>query len=393
MRTFWACAAAFAFLATGCDKENLVCVPDGATNVNESGETANCYILEPETTSVFSAAYKGNSKTEAIADATEAKLVWQDTKSLVTELYYVPDTKQVVVSTGKTPGNAVVAVVNAEGAILWSWHLWVCNYNPAASLWSTPAASNGSVWKFMDRNLGAVNAKPEEPRTHGLLYQWGRKDPFTSAVVNTQQNEDYSYLEDGEPKVFDINNNVISKTPYELAEGHGTFDKSVLNPNVFYKILQITDEEGEQSNDYKTKDWKDVSDDDSWGGVSFRKTINDPCPPGYKVPVCDADENTPYDWHDYDAMTWDDENHGAIQDGQWWPAAGTRVNYSGGLDFPATNYYGGMWIGTAGKASSDLVTYPALYGQYQFIINGKRTYTRIQKDSRAQGLSVRCVAE
>ena len=89
-------------------------------------------------------------------------------------------------------------------------------------------------------------------------------------------------------------------------------------------------------------------------------------------------------------MTWDDTNHGATQNGQWF--AGTRVYASGGLDHQELNPYGGMWIGTAGKASANIEEYPELYGQYMFIVNGKRTF-KVSKDARSQGMSMRCVKE
>lgn len=56
------------------------------------------------------------------------------------------------------------------------------------------------------------------------------------------------------------------------------------------------------------------------------------------------------------------------------------------------NPYGGMWIGTAGKASANIEEYPELYGQYMFIVNGKRTF-KVSKDARSQGMSMRCVKE
>ncbi|HCY72889.1 MAG TPA: hypothetical protein DHU75_01780, partial [Rikenellaceae bacterium] len=64
----------------------------------------------------------------------------------------------------------------------------------------------------------------------------------------------------------------------------------------------------------------------------------------------------------------------------------------GGLNYAEATAYSGMWIGTAGKASSNLEEYPTLYGQYMFIGNGKRTF-KVNKDCRAQGMSLRCVAE
>lgn len=383
-------AIALAAFAVACSPENVPGtspIPEDAIDLNASGASANCYIVPCGSTAVFSAAYKGNSTTEAIGEVSSARLVWQEAPALLTELYYVAETKQVVLTTSETAGNALVAVEDADGNILWSWHIWVADYDPEASLWTTPDSIEGQ-WSFMDRNLGASSADPTDVGSRGLLYQWGRKDPFTSAVAYTEQDADYNYITDGERTVYDFEGNAISSKPYETAEGRGSFEKSVLHPDIFYKIIS---EDGVEV--YASRDWKDVSDDDSWGGVSFSKTINDPCPPGYKVPVFDEAGNSPFAWKDYAAMTWDSENGGAVEDGQWWPAAGTRVNYSGGLDLTEASKYGGMWIGTAGEASSDLVTYPTLYGQYSFIMNSRRMYTRVQKDSRAQCLSVRCVTE
>ena len=155
------------------------------------------------------------------------------------------------------------------------------------------------------------------------------------------------------------------------------------------------DEYGQEivKNDYPTGDWIDVSNDDYWGGESMKKTIYDPSPVGYMVPVCDADGNTPYAWLKYASMTWDKTNNGAEQDGQWFPATGTRVYASGTIDYPENgNPYSGLWIGTKGKASSNLELYPDLYGQYMMIVNGKRTF-KVGKDKRSQGMSVRCVRE
>lgn len=391
----WACAAALAVLVAGCDKEKkpveeAVTVPSDAVNLNAAGETANSYIVAPGKTSVFSAQFRGNSKTETVGAAASAELLWQDAASLIKDVYYVPETGQVVVSAGKASGNALVAVRDAKDNILWSWHLWVSDYDPAASLWSSPAATGGTVWKFMDRNLGASSADADDWNSKGLIYQWGRKDPFKGAVSFTVQNEDYSYSVTGEPVLYDIDNRAVKATAFEDAEGFGTYEKSIQNPTVFYKILK----DGDGVNIPKSKDWRDSSDDDAWGGVSLSKSVNDPCPPGYKVPVCAANGDHPYEWHDYSQATWDEANYGMAQDGQWWPACGTRVNYSGGLDFPQVNPYSGMWLGTAGKASADLEANPALYGRYTFVSKGKRLYNKYdQKDSRSQGLSVRCVAE
>lgn len=377
-------------------KQKIYEVPGEAINLSENG-TANCYIVKPGSTSAFNCKVKGNSA-EEIGKVEGVQLVWQDEKGLVKTLKYAPASEQIVVECSEIAGNALVAAVDAEGNILWSWHLWITDYDPAATLYTTEANASGTQWSFMDRNLGTTTMEKGTFRKNaGLIYQWGRKDPFPAAISYTVQNEDYSYQVDGEPTLYDISNNelpkVSSKASYE-----GSIALGIAHPDVFYKVgsrnTGNVDEYGEPIYEKvpRTADWSDTSDDDAWGGVSMKKSVYDPCPVGYKVPVCDADGNTPYAWMIYKEMVWDSEYKGATQNGQWFPTIGTRVYASGGLDYTESYPYSGMWIGTAGKASSNLEEYPTLYGQYMFIIKGKRTY-KVNKDCRAQGLSLRCVAE
>lgn len=82
-------------------------------------------------------------------------------------------------------GNAVVSY-KVNDQIYWTWHVW-----------ATDDPTNGSTyhhgfekdkdgnpvtnWKWMDRNLGAINESFLGNNWHksaGLQYQWGRKDPF-----------------------------------------------------------------------------------------------------------------------------------------------------------------------------------------------------------------------
>lgn len=372
-------------------------VPEDAVNLSEKG-TANSYIVAPGSKSAFSVEFKGNSTSEKVGAVVGSKLVWQSVKGLVKNIKFAPKSSSFVAEFGNEPGNAVVAAIDKDGTILWSWHLWVVDYQPEESLYETPANASGTVWTFMDRNLGAVSTERGTfDKNGGLIYQWGRKDPFPSAVGFTSQNEDYTYIEDGEPVLYDIDGNELPKISSKAAF-EGSISKGIANPDVFYKVgYKETGEKDEYGDPVrvqvpKTSDWSDTSDDDAWGGVSQKKSIYDPCPVGYKVPVCDADGNTPYAWMIYKQMNWDTANRGAEQNGQWFPTIGTRVAQSGGLDYGEAHPYSGMWIGTAGKASSNLEQYPTLYGQYMFIINGKRTY-KVNKDVRSQGMNLRCVAE
>ena len=100
---------------------------------------------------MFDAQYKGNSTTESIGNPVTAELVWQDAKNLIQDIYYVSKEKKIVAVTAPgTSGNAVVAACGADGEILWSWHLWIADYDPAASLSTPPRptlrARHGPSW-------------------------------------------------------------------------------------------------------------------------------------------------------------------------------------------------------------------------------------------------------
>lgn len=370
--------------------------PADAVNLSAEG-TANCYIVAPGSVAYFKANVKGNGA-EALEGTKGVKLVWQSEKALIKSMKLLEKSGNILVEVSETPGNAVVAATNEAGEIIWSWHLWVADYNPGGALFTTEANASGTTWTFMDRNLGATTMeKGTFGKNAGLIYQWGRKDPFPSAAGYTVQNEDYSYQEDAEPEYYDFDGNVLPKL-YTTSQYEGSVALGIANPFVFYKVgsrdTGKVDEYGEAiyENVPRTSDWSDTSDDDAWGGVSMKKTIYDPCPVGYKVPVCDADGNTPYAWLTYAKREWDTQYYGATQDGQWFPTIGTRVYASGGLSYAEATPYSGIWIGTAGKASSNLDEYPTLYGQYMFIGSGKRTF-KVNKDARSQGMSVRCVKE
>ena len=144
------------------------------TDLSAAGR-ANCYIVAPKSASVFDAAYKGNSSTESIGAAEGAELVWQSAQGLVTRVAYAADEKKIIVETADKSGNAVVAAVDESGTILWSWHLWIVDYDPSASLFTTAPNASGTTWSFMDRNLGALTVERGSFDSHGLLYQWGRE--------------------------------------------------------------------------------------------------------------------------------------------------------------------------------------------------------------------------
>ena len=201
-----------------------------------------------------------------------AEVLWQDGIGVMTERSVKVmnaekrDKAYIVVETGNKAGNAVVAM-KVNGEIYWSWHIWCTDYNP--NLKEGQQELNGFVW--MDRNLGATYNKYNEEggiKSKGFLYQWGRKDLFppTKGWEKTESDEDLYNLA-GEIITF-------SKVPVEV---FNNIPNSVHNSMSFY-----TSEESWYTNAKGTYRRNDLS---LWNSKVGKKTIFDPCPDGWRVPV------------------------------------------------------------------------------------------------------------
>ena len=225
-----------------------------------SGGTANCYIIPSFGTYCFDASVKGNSF-ESVGNAVSAEVLWETFNT--TETPKVGDVvSDVKLEAGdiffkaNRNGNALVAVKDAAGDILWSWHLWVCEGYDAHA--SSQLYYNGAGI-YMDRSLGALNNNPGDPLALGLAYQWGRKDPFPYRAS----------LGDSYQDVATTAGNLPGSTTSSLV----TINYSVKHPTEkFYGSSESRD------------DWlypADQLDTTRWGAV---KTKYDPCPLGWKVP-------------------------------------------------------------------------------------------------------------
>lgn len=235
---------------------------------------ANCHIVKPGSTLTIKAV-KGNS-TEAL-DFDNAVLVWQDARSLVSSVAGNGNDGVVVVKLASgIQGNAVVAARKGN-TVVWSWHVWVTDYDPESNIFAW-TDSKGDTYRYMDRNLGAMSGEMYSKESLGLLYQWGRKDPFPGGddVESSIQ-----------VKIYDIDNNVV----YMNAEQRPTYsDRTSTNlqlaiehPLTFYYA---------PSSSWPAVDWLTdqaaLQNNDLWGGKTNAKTIYDPCPEGWCVPAAGA---------------------------------------------------------------------------------------------------------
>ena len=223
--------------------------------------------------------------------------------SVLASAFYAED--YVIIQTPETlrPGNAVVAVRNEDNQILWSWHIWI----PATTI---ETASYGNILgsDAMDRNLGALVATAAtdeqiDPTSYGMMYQWGRKDPFTAAGA----------LGSSSPATY-------AGVPEEVAPGQITLEESIANPRLLGHI--------------NNGDWCLISNDEYWADAE--KTIYDPCPPGYRVsqkntaaPFWSADLSAQAGWSINTAAGW---LKIGTPDPAIFPIAGYRDDYEvGGL--------------------------------------------------------------
>ena len=249
-------------------------IPTDATDLSAAG-TANCYIVSPGSVSVLDASVKGNSA-EPVGEVASAELVWQSAKGLVKELEYSSIEKGIVVQTSSMAGNALVAATDADGNILWSWHLWI---QPDISL------VRFGDYTLMDRNLGATycpgtgenyNAA-DRFAGYGFCYQWGRKDPFF------------------QPETDDTSNGGKSQPWYEKTNGswnlrhenhigqQKTIPESVKSPLDFCAANENRWQTTYPNGDGQINDLWGYVGMTGFQGSSFAKTMYDPCPPGYRV--------------------------------------------------------------------------------------------------------------
>ena len=219
---------------------------------------ANCYVITEPGSYKFKAVY-GNEPTNYLQDVDSAEILWETwndlsevtPNSVLASASFAEDF--IILRTPDTlhPGNALVVAKDAGGKILWSWHIWV----PATAI---QTANFGGIMgvDLMDRNLGALVATAAtdaqvDPTSYGMMYQWGRKDPFTAAGA----------YKSSSPATY-------AGVPETLAPGQITLEESIADPRLLGHI--------------NNGDWCLVANNEFWADAE--KTIYDPCPPGYRVP-------------------------------------------------------------------------------------------------------------
>lgn len=259
----------------GCDIEDWNNIGGGSEGEGDSGseggdddgvdlslytdlsaeDTANCYLVQAAGNYKFKAV-QGNSDW-SVGNVRKTDVLWEtfgtDVKPNVGDLIAAVGYKNgyIYFSTANEfkNGNASIAARNSKDVILWSWHIWCSEEG-----WNDHIYPN-DAGIMMDRNLGATSATPGDIGAFGLLYQWGRKDPFMGACEISKN------ISNGEEKESSASTGIWSKA------SDTTIDFCDKNPMIM-----------------TTRWYKNNTPRYGWQTSELEKGIYDPCPIGYRVP-------------------------------------------------------------------------------------------------------------
>ncbi len=339
-------------------------VAESVVDVSLSG-TANSYIVSQKGAYKFKAV-KGNSS-ESVGAVASVEVLWETFGTDVT-----PNVGDLVKNvsykdgeiTFQTPdtfkeGNAAIAARDASGTILWSWHIWLTD-QPEAQVYYNNAGT------MMDRNLGATSATPGDVGALGLLYQWGRKDPFLGSSRISSSIEAKS---------------TITWPATQMSSSNGTIEYAIAHPTTFITYNS------------KNNDWyytgTSISDNTRWTTAESDKSVYDPCPTGWRVPgrdgknVWSAALNSFSDFY----RKYDSANEGMNFSGKlgsdeiiWYPASGSRSYGGGRLD--DVGHGGYYWSASSNTTSGNI-----------FWFNDTSNVSPLSTHYRALAHPVRCVQE
>lgn len=258
-----------------------------------------------------------------------ASIVWQDVAGLVKPDPSTPSLDynlpivgegenakiKVLIDKSKGEGNAVIAF-KVNDIVKWSWHIWVTD-NPEVGASNTALESynrnlNGDYFAptFMDRNLGATHHHflgNEWNKSGGLMYEWGRKDPFPPLVY-----KDYTFYEvEGEVGIvkhkYSLSSNTTTMDDFTVLRPDNNIDVNIRysienpfhyiytsnNSNWFSSANNLGSIPGDTAFNQMFDLWGDNFGGKRGGYLPYQtsqyepyplKSTFDPCPKGWRVP-------------------------------------------------------------------------------------------------------------
>lgn len=232
----------------------------------------------------------------------EAVIAWQDAYNLIDpqSLKLSDDGRWISFKVCKDyigPGNCLIAARDADGNVLWNWHIWVTDYDLSTDPMNN---SHSTIYNFMQYPLGFCDAdiqianmrritvkitQTEGPKIEAVrtiiqlsaketirkiatYYQWGRKDPLVGSNYTRP--------------LF----NVIY--PFAVKNIRPSIAETIANPSSFYYLEVNTPWANGMSSELWDVGHTGTAQYDEnpeiEAGHSVVKTIYDPSPVGFKLP-------------------------------------------------------------------------------------------------------------
>ena len=370
--------------------------PGGSTSdtycanfVNHAGTAINAPWITKATTG------EGVAKGMGIT-VKSAALLWQDAEGLITKVGISGDYLTLTVGKDATTqqGNALVAAKDADGKIVWSWHIWVTKETFADATLTTVATTDNTstgtqgvdwqIYKVTPVNLGWVPTDGNGKKGYAPYYQWGRKDALIPGDGATFTAPSISHT------VYDIDGNEITGMT-NTASTTATIADNIKNPTTHYynddtkgpcntRYYNMWDAQQTGANNIKT---------------ATKKTVYDPSPAGFCVPtdnlyylmghgnVCDGGYNrSDSDWDTTNkGKTWKQTTYSNYTTGPdlYFPASGFRDPNNGSTR--VVGQFGYYWSSSPKDGNT---------GRYLGVHQGLWWWTCPE---RANGYPVRAVAE
>ena len=281
--------------------------------IKEGNENFSAYLFSPQKFVNHLDMAIGNPYIYNNANCTpdDAVLVWQDEENLVTNVRLSPDKHNLIFDVPQATikqGNAIVAVRDTDSRIMWSWHIWVTDFVPGLDPTveerydpvKTPRDKvvtnyQGAQYTFMGANIGWCDAGTTTYDDRSVKVRFTQAETGSTQVITLTQ-ASHSVVNSGNQTYFqfgrkdpmlgairDVNGSTVDKTFYpgsysfdKSGTGKVTIGTSIQKPHVFFNYGSA-----------KPQDWSDTTYNNLWH-ISGPKTIYDPSPVGYQLPLQDA---------------------------------------------------------------------------------------------------------
>ena len=283
-------------------------IKDGGTNASAyTSQSSGTYVLKTFVNHLDAAITDPYIYNNAGCTPLDAVLVWQDEENLVTNVRLSSDKHSLTFDVPQATikqGNAIVAVRDTDSRIMWSWHIWVTDYELGSDV-RTVTNYQGIAYKMMPVNIGWCDAETTTYDARSVKVRFTQAETGAMQVITLTQashsvvnfgNQPYFQFGRKDPMLAGIRNasgSTVDKGCY--SDGYA-FDKSgtgkvaigvsIQHPHIFYNY-------GSSS----IYDWCATSYSNLWSGDNtvttandnaVVKTIYDPSPVGYHLPSSNA---------------------------------------------------------------------------------------------------------